>query len=215
MYLVLCIIFSVFAYSAQETVKVSVFYESLCPASQEFIQTQFYPVYQKLGPEALTVKLFPYSQVKVKKSELNIKCQHGEEECFANKIQACALGLNDSNENSINFVGCIMSTDEPQKKSFNKKCARKNKVSWTDIKACINSDQGDTFIYEIYNTTKALTPKLNWVPHIRFNDVFNRTAEQAARENLLHTVCEKYETKKPDGCDEAHPISTEEEEDDF
>lgn len=49
----------------QEKLKVSVYYESLCPDSINFLVKQFYPVYSTGLKEHLDVDLVPYGKAAV------------------------------------------------------------------------------------------------------------------------------------------------------
>lgn len=40
-------------------------------------------------------------------------CQHGPNECYGNKIHACAI-QNKTQDVYMNFIGCDMATNHPQ-----------------------------------------------------------------------------------------------------
>ena len=46
--------------------KVSVYYESLCPDSQLFVYNQVAPIFQMFGPEELEVDLNPFGKANVR-----------------------------------------------------------------------------------------------------------------------------------------------------
>ena len=49
-----------------DAIKVTVYYESFCPASMEFINSQWYPTYKKLnGTGILLSELVPFGNAKV------------------------------------------------------------------------------------------------------------------------------------------------------
>lgn len=54
----------------QETVKVTLHYESLCPYSLEFINKQLYPAYKKLG-DVIKLDLIPFGNAWVSYTGLN------------------------------------------------------------------------------------------------------------------------------------------------
>ncbi|CAH1153261.1 unnamed protein product [Phaedon cochleariae] len=196
----LCIVCTFASSNSQDTVKVSLYYEALCPYSQEFIKDQLFPGYQVLG-DVLDLDLVPYGKAKM--SNINGKwkltCQHGPKECFGNKIQACVLDLNYTQAKSMNFIGCVMSTETPENKKIAKKCAEKNKLSWTDIKLCMNGEQVNEIMEKMGNKTNNLEPKMMYVPYILFNDIHDDDVEDEARENFLKTVCKMFKNKPP-GC---------------
>ncbi|KAJ8983275.1 hypothetical protein NQ317_010525 [Molorchus minor] len=200
------------SYLLQDTVKVSLYYAALCPFSQDFIANQLYPGYQTLG-DSLNLELVPYGNSKVRylfipvffcstkkvHEKWQLTCQHGPKECYANKLQACVLGMNYTQERSMNFIGCVMSTDSPQQNANARKCANKNKMSWRTVKDCANGERGNELFVYFGEITSKLNPPLDYVPYILFNDVHNKTVEEAAREDFLTTVCSLYQ-EKPIGC---------------
>lgn len=56
-------------------------------------------------------------QIRNKHGKWKFTCQHGPKECLANKIQACFLGQNLTEEESMGFINCIMSSENPELKS--------------------------------------------------------------------------------------------------
>lgn len=48
----------------EKPVKISTYYESLCPYSQDFIVNQLYPTYQ-LVPEIMVAKMVPFGNADV------------------------------------------------------------------------------------------------------------------------------------------------------
>jgi len=79
--------------SAAESVKMTVYYESLCPDSQYFIATQLHPVWELFGSEELNLIFNPFGKANFTEwdSSWNFTCQHGPRECEGNKIQSCVL----------------------------------------------------------------------------------------------------------------------------
>ena len=51
---------------SRASVKVSVYYESLCPDSQLFVYNQVAPIFQMFGPEELEVDLNPFGKANVR-----------------------------------------------------------------------------------------------------------------------------------------------------
>ncbi|CAG9854843.1 unnamed protein product [Phyllotreta striolata] len=210
MYLIWFITFCLVGLSTQEAVNVSVYYISSCPSSQRFIGSKLHQAYQKLGSEALNVKLYPtivgyntYGEEPY--ISYDIDCINGDEECFANKMQACALHLFGFNENTINFEGCVMSSRQPENKRVVRRCAKKSQIEWSSIKKCINT-RGDEILTEIYDEFKELISEIDHFPHIIFNGVYDERTARKASINFLSTVCEMYK-EKPAGCDIQKPTA--------
>ncbi|XP_056631176.1 gamma-interferon-inducible lysosomal thiol reductase-like [Diorhabda sublineata] len=203
MYLFWCLLISVLEFTIQEKVKVSVYYESLCPASKQFISRQLYPGYQLLGDNSLTVDLIPYvnrvKNVNKNKNGYRLICQHGKEECYANKVHACVLHLNATQKAQISFIECHLQTSDLQDKDDIKKCLRSNNLAWSDIKDCL-IDEGTQYLVEYHKQAKSLRPPLEYLPHIIFNDKTDRDEEQNSRREFIKIVCSKFKDEKPNGC---------------
>ena len=51
--------------SSESSVKLSVYYESLCPDSINFISSQFFPAWKRFGSQTLNVDLHPFGNANV------------------------------------------------------------------------------------------------------------------------------------------------------
>ena len=60
---------SALATKGDDTLKVGVYFESLCPDSKAFITTQLHPTFGKLG-KYLDVDFYPYGNAEVYKKDL-------------------------------------------------------------------------------------------------------------------------------------------------
>ncbi|XP_044259387.1 gamma-interferon-inducible lysosomal thiol reductase-like [Tribolium madens] len=184
----------------QDLVKVSLYYESLCPFCRQFVTQELYPGYKKIK-DFLLIDLVPFGKANVTKIDGNweFKCQHGPKECLGNKIQACVLTKSFQKDSKIGFVYCMMNSSDPGKISIAESCASNNGILWRDIVDCVQGTQGDDFLAHYGDVTNDLDPKLTYVPHILFNGIFNATLEDLARDNFFKTVCGLFNTK-PDAC---------------
>lgn len=109
--------------------KVTVYYESLCPDSIRFVTRQLYPTSKLLN---FTTEFVPYGKAQVSgyfnflginfifffflKHRTNpwaIRCQHGVNECLGNAVQACSLLGIKNNVDQVEFVNCVMSNSYP------------------------------------------------------------------------------------------------------
>ena len=99
---------------------IYLFYESLCPACKEFITQMLLPVQKKLG-QNFNLFLIPFGNANftILNNKLTFDCQHGEMECFANKMESCGIKYildeywdrNNSNYviegKALQFVSCM------------------------------------------------------------------------------------------------------------
>lgn len=88
-------------------VHVGVYYESLCPDSIRFIQTQLSTEYANFA-DFIDLELIPFGK-STSGDGANFECQHGPAECEGNRIQSCILAAAPSQLSQVNFVACQMS----------------------------------------------------------------------------------------------------------
>ncbi|XP_042858051.1 GILT-like protein 1 [Penaeus japonicus] len=92
-----------------EKVKVTVFFEALCPDSIKFITTQLYPVWSELR-DILELDINAYGKTKETSEgdEYAFRCQHGPRECAANAMLTCAKKYIAEEQQFMNFTKCLM-----------------------------------------------------------------------------------------------------------
>ncbi|VVB01375.1 unnamed protein product [Arabis nemorensis] len=73
-----------------DKVKLNLYYESLCPGCQEFIVDGLVKVFDSDLHTITDLTLVPFGNAKIS-DNLTVACQHGEEECKLNAIEACAI----------------------------------------------------------------------------------------------------------------------------
>nr|CAH7740314.1 unnamed protein product [Callosobruchus chinensis] len=81
---------SKFFFQAAEKLKVSLYYETLCPGCVEFVQKQLLPVYNEFE-DYLQLDIVPFGNADYEKvgKKWKFTCQHGPDECYGNVIHAC------------------------------------------------------------------------------------------------------------------------------
>lgn len=180
-------------------VKVSVYYETLCPDSIAFIVSQLWPVFKTVG-SIIEVDLVPYGKASYTPSgdTWNFQCQHGKKECQGNKIHSCVLDLYPNIDKSLAFVFCSMSAHDPVAAS--ETCAYKNSLDWVKISLCSDNVLGSKLLQANGVRTESLQPKLVFVPWILVDNKYTDSQLQASLDNLLSVVCKAYQGPKPSEC---------------
>ena len=97
---------------SHDKVHLDLYYESLCPDCSGFIQSQLKPTWERLhGSDIMSISLYPFGNAR--EHELTngtyvYTCQHGEEECFGNFVEACILKMKQFDADQyMPMISCI------------------------------------------------------------------------------------------------------------
>ena len=90
--ILLAILGLAYSQASQKSVKLSVYYESRCPDSHNFILNQLAPAWPRFHRH-IDLELVPFgNEVVTAQNGRNVyKCQHGPEECWGNRVEACVI----------------------------------------------------------------------------------------------------------------------------
>lgn len=132
---------------------------------------------------------------------LTFTCQHGEDECVANKIHSCAIELVKGPRDVIELLSCMLQIATEQKSTpeigrevpilsrvfyrFSAakviihidrsqrilQCARQFNVDWDEIDQCYQGTRGSELLRDNGKLTRELMPDLTFVPTIVINNV--------------------------------------------
>ncbi|CAH1709768.1 GILT-like protein 1 [Aphis gossypii] len=167
--------------------KVSVYYESHCPDSKDFIITQLHPHFCKVQ-QYLNLNLVPFG--KAYSSDQGFTCQHGPKECRGNTIHNCVLKRIQDSKAQVDYVNCAM-YDPDQPGHIEKTCVKESGVSVEEVQTCFTSSEGYQMMLNAEIETKAMTPGPKFVPTIVFDDEYNDDDQNNAFEKFESTLCEK------------------------
>ncbi|XP_069692899.1 GILT-like protein 1 [Periplaneta americana] len=184
------------------SVKLSVYYECLCPDSVNFIKFQMYPTWLLLGKDILNLDFIPYGKATQTRtnSTWTFDCQHGQSECQGNKEQACALDyLRENATAQVQYVTCVMSARYPP--WAGPQCAYVIGINYNPIEYCADGERGNELLAAMGNRTHRFRPEITFVPTIVLNDVYTQANQDAAMTNLLHMICQHMHDPKPAACD--------------
>lgn len=110
-------------------------------------------------------------------------CHHGPNECYANKIQSCAIdhiqvdsfqAVDTRESKTLDYVNCLMRAGNNFADSVypGQKCSRDLQLrNWQRIEQCGNTTEGSNLLQRNGELTLALKPALTSVPTITFRHV--------------------------------------------
>ncbi|OXU25364.1 hypothetical protein TSAR_012927 [Trichomalopsis sarcophagae] len=179
-----------------QPVVVTVFYEALCPDSRSFIKHQLKPTFDKIE-DYIDVNLIPYGKAEtiVTSDDYEFKCQHGETECEANMIHACAIHKVLNSRRRLELVECMISNNmHPQ--AILETCA-KGMDELKDIVQCSKSMEGRKMLKRFGDLTKSLDPRVSFIPTITLDHEMDN--QILILKNLLHQVCQRLDSP-PSEC---------------
>ncbi|XP_002400600.3 gamma-interferon-inducible lysosomal thiol reductase [Ixodes scapularis] len=186
-------------------VNVTLFYESMCPYSKAFITTQLYPTYTKLQ-EYLSVTVVPFGNgninertLRSKKTYYSVTCQHGQNECKGNTIQACAVKYCQTTEAWLSLIACMSVFYDPYNQG--KKCADKLNLTleWSLVTECVTKE-GEQILLEMGRRTQKQIPHVTHVPYVVIGSAYDRLSETQAVKNLFQLACSMLGEHKPPIC---------------
>ncbi|KAJ8936489.1 hypothetical protein NQ314_012353 [Rhamnusium bicolor] len=175
-----------------EKVKVSVYYEALCPDSKFFITYQLLPVYEDLK-DYLILDLVPYGKAQTTEVDGNIEfhCQHDALECFANKIHSCVIEYVKDPLLQIKYIECMI-TDNMIPEDAGEKCGHELNIDFTPISECAKDIKGSQLLKMYGEQTNSLNPSVRFIPTIELNSSQNIVPQSAILKDLSKSICQLF-----------------------
>merc|ERR1712154_120786 len=178
------------------SVKLSVYYESLCGDSIRFITTQLFPAWQHFADDqTLQLDLVPFGKADFAANgpSWDFECQHGPEECRGNKVQACILDKVKDPQEYVPLITCLMDSQFPPDAAG--ECIADlgtDSITVKEVEDCVESDAGSALLYINGLRTKSLEPSLTFVPWLLYNDVYTDGSQAGGLDNLIKEICCNY-----------------------
>ncbi|XP_077295727.1 gamma-interferon-inducible lysosomal thiol reductase-like protein [Arctopsyche grandis] len=180
----------------RKLVEVAVYYEALCPDSRHFFVHHLEHTHPKLKDD-LFLNLIPYGKAKTFTNSdggFDFECQHGEMECYANKIHACAIEAISDLSEQLSLVTCMIK-DNLDPEGALTRCA--SKELQPTILTCAKGTQGAILLKKHGEFTELIKP--TFIPTVFVDGL--KGDQAALLKNFLSEVCKYYPSgKKPSGC---------------
>ncbi|KAB2063919.1 hypothetical protein E1A91_A10G251700v1 [Gossypium mustelinum] len=179
--------------NVNDRVTLSLYYEtSLCQHCASFISNDLVKVFHTDLHTIINLRLVPWGNVE-------IHCQHGEEECYLNTIHRCVIHFWPDVKEHLEFIRC---TEQQSLKGGPveaqwKNCSEKLRLNEEIINKCYTSGFGYKLLLQYANETAHLKPPQEYVPWV----VVNNQPLRQDFENFVKYVCEAYKgDHKPAAC---------------
>lgn len=188
--------------SAVQKINVTVLYEPYCKDSSWFITKQLLPVYSQLRKH-LIVEMVPFGRTRMKEPQgadttVSFTCRHGQAECQASMIHACAIALYPDTDKHLAFIACTLKAWKPDKNV--KKCCTLLKMESAKILGCASSPQGKILMQKMGWRTMSVKPPINYVPSVVIDGGFNKRYQKKLQKQFKETVCKHFKPPLPEAC---------------
>ncbi|XP_058451211.1 GILT-like protein 3 [Malaya genurostris] len=153
-----------------DKLKVTVYYETLCPDSVSFITYQLVPAWGRYRNQ-MDLKLVPFGKSYIDESNPSrpvYHCQHGRRECTLNILHGCILDKLPFDK-AFPVVGCLM---QSMRSSFDQ-CIVPNVAERNDIQECARGSRGASLYKQFSDDTNQVATPLSFVPTIVVNGAYD------------------------------------------
>ncbi|RVE46987.1 hypothetical protein evm_008371 [Chilo suppressalis] len=166
---------------------LSVYYESKCPDSRDFVLNQLMPT-MKMLPNNIILQLVPFGKAKsIEQGYRGFECQHGPSECLGNIIQSCALNLMRSKTDlkKAEYVACEMKSLASTRGDLT--CVQQANLDPEMVNQCIESGEGAELQLDAEFLTGLISPK--FIPTVTIDGIFNQQIQDHSQIDLTGTLC--------------------------
>ncbi|XP_046977858.1 uncharacterized protein LOC124543642 [Vanessa cardui] len=158
-----------------------------CSDAARFITTQLIETYE-LYKEYLQIEFVPWGRTR-RDAEGNLICQFGEDDCWANRVQRCALSLLAGNTDAqIKYMQCEFSPPFPALRQKSLYCAQSVGLSVIEVDYCM-STTGSALEGPAELVSTPAVEAIQFIPFIVFNNNINVDHHAQAYRNLRGTIC--------------------------
>ncbi|KAJ6778072.1 GAMMA-INTERFERON INDUCIBLE LYSOSOMAL THIOL REDUCTASE GILT [Salix koriyanagi] len=189
------------SHSDSQTVNLSVYYEALSPSCATFIVQNLARIFDDDLITITNLRMVPWGNARVNKTDSTTICQNGRDECFLHKIQACAINVWNDVDKYYALIHCIEFLVIEGRHSDWQSCFNSLGLSEKTILECSNNGTGAK-IQALYGyETAHLDPPHMFLPWV----VVNYKSLGKDYRNFTTYICNEYKGKvQPDAC-KLHP----------
>ncbi|XP_020236240.1 gamma-interferon-responsive lysosomal thiol protein [Cajanus cajan] len=176
-------------------VTVSLYYESLCPYCADFIVNHLVTLFQTDLISIVNLRMVPWGNAWIA-PDGTVFCQHGDDECFLNTIEACAIAIYPDVVQHFKFIRCLERLTLEGRHSQWVNCFQMTGLGTSPIN-CYTSGNGKTIDQKFAKETSQLNPPHRFVPWV----VVNNQALQEDYRNFVAYICRAYKGNViPNAC---------------
>ncbi|KAJ6750378.1 hypothetical protein OIU85_000957 [Salix viminalis] len=182
-------------------VNLSVYYEALSPSCATFIVQNLARIFDDDLITITNLRMVPWGNARVNKTDSTTICQNGRDECFLHKIQACAINVWNDVDKYYALIHCIEFLVIEGRHSDWQSCFNSLGLSEKTILECSNNGTGAKIQAFYGYETAHLDPPHMFLPWVVVN---NKSLGKDYR-NFTTYICNEYKGKvQPDAC-KLHP----------
>ncbi|XP_008654524.1 gamma-interferon-responsive lysosomal thiol protein isoform X3 [Zea mays] len=183
-------------------VPVSVYYETLCPFCSAFVVNDLSRIFRDGIFSIADLRLVPFGNGRVS-ADGTVTCQHGEDECQLNAIEACVIRIWPDAEQHFPFIQCVEHLALTRKWDAWQSCFHETGLAYQPAIDCYNSGYGRQLVLQYAAETNALQPPHRFVPWVVVNGkpLGDRLQDYM---NFEAYICSAYDGKLPKACKGKH-----------
>ena len=148
------------------------------------------PTYRSIKDD-INITFYPFGKSESfidENGETKFKCQHGEIECYRNKLTTCALYIIGSDQDlQVNFVTCTSFPSSSTSYKTYEECAEFLKLDWIEIETCAKGKLGTELQLEMETHSKIIKTS-GHVPTITFQGKYDSPVFWEAYRDFLGVV---------------------------
>ncbi|KAM3737794.1 hypothetical protein ACB098_09G083600 [Castanea mollissima] len=178
-------------------VNLSLYYDTLCQNCSTFIVTNLTEVFNNDLITVINLRLVPWGNAYINKTNNAIVCQHGPDECLLNTLEACAINVWPDANKHYAVIYCFQFLAIEGKHRDWKSCFDTLGLNKTSVLDCYISGNGSKLLQKYADETGHLNPPHRFVPWL----VVNNQPLQEDYKNYATYVCKAFKgSRAPQAC---------------